>query len=120
MASPNGGGGGRDRLSDLPDGVIGHVLSFLPTKEAARAAALARSWRHKFAYVDAISFVEHVAHYGPSDDDYTFFAGARTGRSSTTSTRRFSAAAAAPATATWRCVPSASSSAATTIGTRPW
>ncbi|KAF6999040.1 hypothetical protein CFC21_015115 [Triticum aestivum] len=49
------------------------MLPTNPTKEAARAAALARSWRHKFAHVHAISFVEHVARYGPSEDDYTFF-----------------------------------------------
>ncbi|XBI88498.1 hypothetical protein VPH35_026463 [Triticum aestivum] len=79
MASPNRGGGGRDRISELPDGVIGHVLSFLPTKEAARAAALARSWRHKFAYVHTISFVEYVAPF--RGDDYTFYLNAGDRRS---------------------------------------
>ncbi|XP_044319194.1 F-box/LRR-repeat protein At3g59200-like [Triticum aestivum] len=79
MASPNRGGGGRDRLSELPDGVIGHVLSFLPTKEAARAAVLARSWRHKFAYVHTISFVEYVAPF--RGDDYTFYLNAGDRRS---------------------------------------
>uniref|UniRef100_R7W686 F-box domain-containing protein n=1 Tax=Aegilops tauschii TaxID=37682 RepID=R7W686_AEGTA len=63
--------GSRDRLSDLPDGVVGHILSFLPTKEAGRAAALAGSWRHKFAYVHTISFVEYVAPF--RGDDYTFY-----------------------------------------------
>ncbi|KAI4968248.1 hypothetical protein ZWY2020_005360 [Hordeum vulgare] len=57
-------------MSDLPDGVLGHILSFLPTKEAARSAALARSWRHKFAYLDTISFGEYVVHC--RDNDYTF------------------------------------------------
>ncbi|KAI4967901.1 hypothetical protein ZWY2020_005515 [Hordeum vulgare] len=56
-------------MSDLPDGVLGHILSF-PTKEAARSAALARSWRHKFAYLDTISFGEYVVHC--RDNDYTF------------------------------------------------
>ncbi|KAL6657153.1 hypothetical protein ACP70R_004933 [Stipagrostis hirtigluma subsp. patula] len=51
-------GGGEDRLSDLPDGVLGHILSFLPTKEAGRAALLARRWRHVFANVHTLSFVD--------------------------------------------------------------
>ncbi|KAL6660454.1 hypothetical protein ACP70R_002000 [Stipagrostis hirtigluma subsp. patula] len=50
MASPE------DRLSDLPDGVLGHILSFLPTPEAGRAAVLSSRWRHVFAFVDTISF----------------------------------------------------------------
>uniref|UniRef100_A0ACD5V1L9 Uncharacterized protein n=1 Tax=Avena sativa TaxID=4498 RepID=A0ACD5V1L9_AVESA len=49
-----------DRLSDLPDDVLGHVLSFLPTKEAARAAALARRWRHAFGNVRTISIEEEA------------------------------------------------------------
>ncbi|KAM0866880.1 hypothetical protein ACQ4PT_042330 [Festuca glaucescens] len=62
-------GGCRDRLSDLPDGVLGTILSFLPTKEAARAAALARRWRRTFAGVDTISFVQREAH---DNENYTF------------------------------------------------
>jgi hypothetical protein len=37
---------GRDRLSDLNGDLLGTILSFLPIKEAARAAALARPLRH--------------------------------------------------------------------------
>ncbi|KAL6654336.1 hypothetical protein ACP70R_007801 [Stipagrostis hirtigluma subsp. patula] len=33
---------GGDRLSRLSDGVLGHILSFLPAAEAARAALLSR------------------------------------------------------------------------------
>ncbi|CAL5088284.1 unnamed protein product [Urochloa decumbens] len=47
-----------DRLSDLPDGVLGHVLSFLSADEAARAAVLARRYRHAFASVHTLSFVQ--------------------------------------------------------------
>ncbi|CAN6227507.1 unnamed protein product [Urochloa humidicola] len=47
-----------DRLSDLPDGVLGHVLSFLSADEAARAAVLARRYRHAFATVHTLSFVQ--------------------------------------------------------------
>ncbi|KAL6645135.1 hypothetical protein ACP70R_016743 [Stipagrostis hirtigluma subsp. patula] len=64
-------GGGEDRLSSLPDGVLGHILSFLPTKEAGRTAVLARRWRYMFAEVHTMSFEQdRVTHMG---DDYTFY-----------------------------------------------
>ncbi|KAK3120621.1 hypothetical protein QOZ80_9AG0691020 [Eleusine coracana subsp. coracana] len=34
-----------DRLSDLPDDLLRHVLHFTPTKEAASTTALSRRWR---------------------------------------------------------------------------
>ncbi|KAE8779631.1 putative F-box/LRR-repeat protein [Hordeum vulgare] len=34
-----------DRLSDLPDDLLIHVLSFAPSREAARTTALSRRWR---------------------------------------------------------------------------
>jgi hypothetical protein len=48
----------RDRISSLSDHVLGHVLSFLPTEEAACVAALSRRWRHVFGSVHTISFEE--------------------------------------------------------------
>uniref|UniRef100_A0A0E0F3H0 F-box domain-containing protein n=1 Tax=Oryza meridionalis TaxID=40149 RepID=A0A0E0F3H0_9ORYZ len=42
--SASGGGGGGDR--DLPDGVLQHILGFLPAPEAVRTCVLARRWRH--------------------------------------------------------------------------
>ncbi|KAI5011091.1 hypothetical protein ZWY2020_013228 [Hordeum vulgare] len=48
----------KDRLSDLPDPLLGHVLSFLPTKEAGRAAGLSRRWRGAFCNVHTVSFAE--------------------------------------------------------------
>ncbi|CAN6373270.1 unnamed protein product [Urochloa humidicola] len=47
-----------DRLSRLDDGALGHILSFLPATEAARATALSRRWRHIFAAVHTLSFRE--------------------------------------------------------------
>ncbi|KAJ1276586.1 hypothetical protein BS78_05G225800 [Paspalum vaginatum] len=49
---------GGDRLSRLGDTVLGHILSFLPSTEAARAATLSRRWRHVFAAVHTASFRE--------------------------------------------------------------
>ncbi|KAJ1276588.1 hypothetical protein BS78_05G226000 [Paspalum vaginatum] len=45
---------GGDRLSRLGDTVLGHILSFLPSTEAARAATLSRRWRHVFAAVHTL------------------------------------------------------------------
>jgi hypothetical protein len=69
----------RDRISDLPDGVLGHVLSFLPTKEAGRAAILGRRWRDIFCNVHTISFEEVEGER--ADDWYTYFCEATDKRS---------------------------------------
>jgi hypothetical protein len=47
-----------DGLSRLGDAALGHILSFLPAPEAARAAALSRRWRHVFPAVHTLSFVD--------------------------------------------------------------
>ncbi|CAL5035213.1 unnamed protein product [Urochloa decumbens] len=56
MESTMMGGEKRDLLSELPDGILGHILSFLPSEEAGRAAVLSRRWRDVFAIVHTISF----------------------------------------------------------------
>jgi len=35
-----------DRLSALPDDVLNHIVSFLPSDDAVRTSVLARRWRH--------------------------------------------------------------------------
>ncbi|KAL0430741.1 UNVERIFIED_CONTAM: F-box/LRR-repeat protein, partial [Sesamum radiatum] len=37
-----------DRISSLPDSVICHILSFLPTKDAAATSMLSTKWKHIF------------------------------------------------------------------------
>ncbi|KAF7011449.1 hypothetical protein CFC21_025761 [Triticum aestivum] len=67
VASPSGN---RDRLSELPGFLLGRVLSFLPTKEAGRAAELSRRWRHVFRNVHTVSFAERQ---GARAKDWTTF-----------------------------------------------
>ncbi|XP_051222549.1 uncharacterized protein [Lolium perenne] len=52
------GQGREDRLSRLGDGVLGHILSFLDTKEAARATTLSSRWRDILASVHTVSMEE--------------------------------------------------------------
>jgi hypothetical protein len=43
------GGGGRDRISCLPDAVLSNIVSRLPAKDAVRTAAFSRRWRRVWA-----------------------------------------------------------------------
>ncbi|CAM0947772.1 unnamed protein product [Alopecurus aequalis] len=54
---------GENRISKLDDAVLAHVLSFLPSKQGARAAALSSGWRDVFAYVHTVSFEEPECGY---------------------------------------------------------
>jgi len=54
-AEPCSGVGGGDRLSCLPDELIGRILSFLPTPQAALTAQLSRRWRRAWAHVAALN-----------------------------------------------------------------
>ncbi|XP_058089877.1 F-box/LRR-repeat protein 25-like isoform X2 [Magnolia sinica] len=45
-----------DRISNLPDTVLNHILSLLPMKTAVRTSVLSRRWRYLWAYIPNIDF----------------------------------------------------------------
>ncbi|OMO76738.1 hypothetical protein CCACVL1_15453 [Corchorus capsularis] len=51
---------GRSRICNLPDPIIHHILSFLPTKEAAKTSALSKRWQFLWTFVTNLEFNEEV------------------------------------------------------------
>ncbi|XP_074305339.1 F-box/LRR-repeat protein At3g59190-like [Silene latifolia] len=45
-----------DRLSSLPDDILGHMLSFLPTRSAVSTSILSTRWRYLFSLTTCLSF----------------------------------------------------------------
>ncbi|CAL4907654.1 unnamed protein product [Urochloa decumbens] len=66
---PQSSTGGGDRLSKLGDRELGNILSFLPAKEAARAALLSSRWRDLFAAVHTVSLDEPEPTQQDDDDN---------------------------------------------------
>ncbi|KAL6544112.1 hypothetical protein OROGR_010609 [Orobanche gracilis] len=62
-----------DRLSDLPDPVLCHILSFMDTKYAVAASVLSTRWKHLNTYVpdiildDSLTKKEYDGHLGRPD-----------------------------------------------------
>ncbi|XP_060965005.1 putative F-box/LRR-repeat protein At5g41840 [Cannabis sativa] len=49
-----------DRISKLPNGVIHHMMSFLPTKDVVRTCLLSKRWKLIWYSVPALSFSDHI------------------------------------------------------------
>ncbi|CAN1754559.1 Putative F-box/LRR-repeat protein At5g02930 [Linum perenne] len=45
-----------DRLSDLPDSILHHILSFLDTKSSVQTCILSKRWRCVWKYVEVLTF----------------------------------------------------------------
>jgi hypothetical protein len=60
-----------DRISNLPDDILIHILSFLPTKQAFLTSLLSKRWKHLWCYVPDVEleFVDDKA----EEDKHSLF-----------------------------------------------
>ncbi|PNY12257.1 F-box/FBD/LRR-repeat protein [Trifolium pratense] len=52
-----------DRMTNLPDGVLNHILSFLPTKTTVSTARLSSRWRHLWKDISVLNFSDDSHEY---------------------------------------------------------
>ncbi|XP_045832646.1 F-box/FBD/LRR-repeat protein At3g14710-like [Trifolium pratense] len=48
-----------DRISNLPDFIIGHILTFLHTKNAIQTSLLSSRWRYMWTFITKLSFKDN-------------------------------------------------------------
>lgn len=53
----------QDRISDLPDPILTHILSFLPTKSAVGTTILSKRWKSPFISLPNLDFNDTVSIY---------------------------------------------------------
>lgn len=55
-ASPEKSWGSCQNINHLPDSILEHILSFLPTKEAVATSILSKQWRFLWTFVPVLDF----------------------------------------------------------------
>lgn len=63
---------GDDMISNLPEPVIGHILSFLSTKQAIATSVLSKRWKYIWTLVTKLSFYDRECSYHPCNSSNKF------------------------------------------------
>ncbi|KAI8552776.1 hypothetical protein RHMOL_Rhmol06G0294000 [Rhododendron molle] len=56
-----------DRISELPDAVLCHILSFMPTKYAVLTSVLSKRWQYLWTGVNTLDFDNSLLFHEPDD-----------------------------------------------------
>lgn len=58
-----------DRISKLPNEIIAHIFSFLPTKQVGRTSILSKKWRYAWIYHPNLEFDDQLSFENDPDVD---------------------------------------------------
>ncbi|XP_058202587.1 F-box protein At4g22280-like [Rhododendron vialii] len=59
-----------DRINNIPKNLIGHILSFLPTKYAVRTGILSTKWKWMWTSISNLDFDDEIDPYIDRHDDH--------------------------------------------------